>query len=62
MNDIWLTAEIKLWKDFMSPPRRKLNLHSLTPEKRREVRADLEKQKAAEFAREWEAYDRWLKH
>lgn len=58
----WITAEAVLWASFMAPRRGRLNLHSLSPEKRKEVRQDLAKQKEQEFFREWEAYDRWLQH
>ena len=58
----WITAEAGLWNNFMTPSRGRLNLHSLSPEKRKEVRQDLAKQKEQEFLREWEAYDRWLQH
>ena len=63
MNDeLWITAEVRLWHDFMSPRRGRLNLHSQSPEKRRELRQLMEKQKDGEFTREWEAYERWLLH
>ena len=61
-NELWITAESVLWNNFMAPRRGRLNLHSLSPEKRREVRQDLARQKEQEFVREWEAYDRWLQH
>ena len=61
-DELWITVEAMLWNAFMAPRKGRLNLHSLSPEKRREIRQDLAKQQEHEFAREWEAYDRWLQH
>ena len=62
MDELWAAAEATLWKAFMYPAPRRLNLDSLSPEKRKEVRAAVERHKATEFQREWEAYERWLRH
>lgn len=62
MNELWIAAEARMWHAFMAPRRGRLNLHSLSPDKRREVRQDLAKQKEQEFFREWAAYERWLQH
>ena len=62
MDEQWIITEARLWKEFMAPARPRIVLHSLTPEKRKEVRLDLEKQKSKEFGKEWEAYDRWMNH
>ena len=61
-DDLWITAEAILWASFMAPRRGRVNLHSLSPEKRKEVRQDLAKQQEQSFIREWEMYERWLQH
>ena len=61
-DDSWITAEAILWASFMAPRRGRVNLHSLSPEKRKEVRQDLAKQQEQSFIREWEMYERWLQH
>jgi hypothetical protein len=62
MNSQWITAEAQLWQEFMTPAPARIVMHSLSPEKRREVKQALDKQKDREFGKEWEAYDRWVHH
>ena len=59
---MWIAAEASLWHTFMAPRRGRVNLHSLSPEKRKEIRQDLAKREEQDFLREWEAYERWLQH
>ena len=62
MNELWVITEAKLWGDFMAPPRRRVVMHSMSPEKQKEARVAVAKMKEREFSREWEAYERWLQH
>ena len=62
MDESWIITEAKLWGDFMAPSRRRVVMHSMSPEKQKEARAAVAKMKEREFSREWEAYERWLQH
>lgn len=61
-RELWIITEARLWHNFMAPRRGRLRLHSLSPERRREIRLAMAKQREQEFYREWDAYERWLQH
>lgn len=59
----WVSKERQLWNAVQRPVKHRITLHSIQdPARRKQMMLDIEKQKAAEFARGWENYRTWVKH